>query len=95
MAKNRIERDDAYNIASKIGATVEKTGKHARATLRINGKIILTFGIRHGPRSGHGHLCGANGDLKLSESNVVALARCTLSTEDYFAILRTRGIIPE
>ena len=94
MTKSRIERDDAYTIATKIGAEVQKAGKHARATLRMDGRIILTFGIRHGPKSGHGHLCGATGDLKMSETNVVALARCTMTKDQYFEFLKGKGVLP-
>jgi hypothetical protein len=60
LSKSSIERSDAISIAAKIGAEVEKSGKHARATLRVKGLLVLTFGIRHGPKSGHGHLCGSN-----------------------------------
>jgi hypothetical protein len=91
---SRIDRGDAYTIATKIGATVQKDGKHARADLRVKNQLILTFGIRHGAKSGHGHLCGTNGDLKLSESNVLALARCTMSKDQYFEVLKQRGILP-
>jgi len=64
-----------------------------RADLRIGGKLILTFGIRHGKNSGHGHLCGSNGDLKLSETRAVALARCTMSKDEYLQHLKDRGIL--
>jgi hypothetical protein len=94
LARSRIERDDAYKIAEKIGAEVQRAGKHARATLRMAGRLVLTFGIRHGPNSGHGHLCGANGDLKMNEANVVALARCTMTKEQYFDLLREKGVLP-
>jgi len=92
LAKSRIERDDAYTIAKKIGADVEKAGKHARAILRVKGQLILTFGIRHGPKSGHGHLCGSNGDLKMNEARVIALARCHMTKDEYFQHLKNVGI---
>jgi hypothetical protein len=95
LAKSKIERDDALKIARKIGASVEKDGKHQLATLRYEGKIILVFGIRHGKKSGHGHLVGENHALKINGNKAVALAKCTLSCESYFDILRERGIIPE
>jgi hypothetical protein len=93
LSKNRIERSDALKIASKIGAAVDAAGKHARADLRVGGKLILTFGIRHGAKSGHGHLCGTNGDLKINEDRVAALARCTMSKDEYFKVLQDRGLL--
>jgi hypothetical protein len=60
----------------------------------MDGRIILTFGIRHGPKSGHGHLCGATGDLKMNEANVVALARFTMTKDQYFDFLKEKGVLP-
>lgn len=94
MSKSQIDRNDALNIASKIGASVDKDGAHQLATLRVDGNIILTFGIRHGSKSGHGHLCGSNRDLRMNEGRVVALARCTMSKEQYFDVLREKGVLP-
>jgi hypothetical protein len=95
LAKSIIERSDAISIAAKIGADVNKSGAHQTATLRVNGILVLTFGIRHGAKSGHGHLCGSNGDLKLNEKRVAALARCTMSKDEYFEVLRDRGLLPK
>jgi hypothetical protein len=64
------------------------------ATLRVDGNIVLTFGIRHGAKSGHGHLCGSNRDLRMNEGRVVALARCTMSKDEYFDVLREKGVLP-
>lgn len=93
MPKSRILQSDAYNIAKKIGASVKKDGAHARATLEVEGTLILTYGIRHGKKAGHGHLCGQNGELKLNEARVLALARCTMKKQEYFEVLRQRGLL--
>jgi hypothetical protein len=92
--RTQIEQADALDIAKKIGCEVKPDGAHKRALLYLDGQLILQFGIRHGKKSKHGHLCGSNGDLKLNEIKVKALARCTLSKDEYFEILRSKGIIP-
>ncbi len=56
-----------------------------------NGIIILTFGIRHGRKSGHGHLVGRYGNLCLSETKVLQLASCTMSKDDYIQHLKDIG----
>ena len=93
MARSKIQRKDALNIAKKIGATLEDGGNHQMAIFRHEGKIILTFGIRHGSKSGHGHLVGEHGPLKLNAAKVSALAECTLSRDQYIEILKDKGII--
>lgn len=95
MVKSKLEKNDALDIATKLGAVVQKNGKHQRAIVRYEGKIIFTFGIRHGTRTGQGHLVGRNRDLRLSETQALALARCTITKEAYFDILRERGLLPE
>lgn len=93
MARNKIQRKDVLKIAKKIGATLEEGGSHKLAIFRHEGKLILTFGIRHGSKSGHGHLVGEHGPLKLNAAKVSALAECTLSRDQYIEILQDRGII--
>jgi hypothetical protein len=75
-----------------LGATVTG-GKHSTASVFHQGKLILTFGIRHGGKSGHGHLVGKLGDLKMSESKVYDLATCTMSKDEYLAELKTLGLL--
>ncbi len=94
LAGSKLNQTDALNIAAKIGAKVEKDGAHQRAMLFHQDKLVLVFGIRHGKKGGHGHLEGENRDLKLNSARAVALARCTLSKEDYFEVLRERGVLP-
>jgi len=68
-------------------------GKHSTARVFHEGKLILTFGIRHGGKGGHGHLVGRTGDLKLSETKIYDLASCTMSKDEYLAELRNLGIL--
>ena len=93
MARSPIQKRDAEKIAAKLGAEVKKDGAHQRAFFRHNGKLILDFGIRHGTKSGHGFLCGAQGALRMNEKRVVAMAACTVSKDDYVAHLKSIGLI--
>lgn len=93
MAKSNLQRRDALQIASKLGATVDNNGKHKRASFRHNGLLILTFGIRHGSKSGHGHLVGKTGDLKLNAKKVEALAQCSMGKDEYIEHLMGAGLI--
>ena len=93
MARSNLQRRDALEIASKLGAAVTSNGKHKRASFRHNGQLILTFGIRHGSKSGHGHLVGKTGDLKLNARRVEELARCPMSKEEYIEHLIGIGLI--
>ena len=93
MARSNLQRRDALEIARKLGATVDSNGKHKRASFRHNGRLILTFGIRHGSKSGHGHLVGATGDLKLNARGVKELAECNMEKDDYIEHLMGIGVI--
>ena len=95
MPRSKLEQRDAKDIARKIGATVDPQGKHQRATLEYNGRIVLTFGIRHGSKTGQGHLVGKNHELKLSATKAIALARCDMTKDEYIEHLRERNIIAD
>ncbi len=95
MPKSKLEKRDAVDIAKKIGAKVDPDGVHQRATLEHNGQIVLTFGIRHGSKTGQGHLVGENHALKLNATKAVALARCNMTKDEYIEHLRERRIIPD
>jgi hypothetical protein len=93
LSRSRIQKREALAIARKLSATVTG-GAHSIASVYHDGVLILTFGIRHGSTSGHGHLVGAQGELKMSESKVYRLASCTMSKDEYFDELKALGIIP-
>ena len=88
-----LRGSSAVFIAKKLDATVERDGKHQLATFVVGGVVILQFGIRHGKSGGHGHLCGQDGNLRLSEHRVVKLPNCTMSKEEYIQHLKDIGEI--
>ena len=94
MSRSPIQKREALAIASKLGAQLEPDGKHQLATFEVDGVVILTFGIRHGKKGGHGHLCGRDGNLRMGEHKVVKLATCTMSKDEYIQHLRDIGEIP-
>ncbi len=93
MARSNLQRRDALDIASKLGATVDRDGKHQRAFFRHNGTLILTFGISHGSNSGHGHLVGGRGELRLNARRIKQLAQCSMSRDEYIEHLIGIGLI--
>ena len=95
MARSPIQKREALVIASKLGAKLERDGKHQLATFEVGGVAVITFGIRHGNKGGHGHLAGQQGNLRLSEHRVVKLANCTMSRDEYIQHLKDIGEIPQ
>jgi hypothetical protein len=94
LSKSKLLKEDALSIAKKLKAFIEPEGPHQNATFYYNGLFILEFGIRHGKNSGHGHLVGENGPLRLNETKAVSFARCHISLEEYVEILIQKGVIP-
>lgn len=90
---DNLKKRDAVAIAKKLGAEINPSGIHQNAVFRHDGQIVLTFGIRHGNNSNHGHLIGENHDLKLNATRANALAKCTMSKVEYIEVLREKGII--
>jgi hypothetical protein len=93
LSKCRIQRAEAVAIAAKLGASIRKDGAHQLASFEYEGKLILTFGIRNGKNSGHGHLVGRNKDLRLNETKLLELATCSMSKAEYVDHLKAVGDI--
>jgi hypothetical protein len=58
------------------------------------GELIVQFGIRRGSSKdiGHGHLPE---DLSLTPHQVLELARCPLSYDEWVSLMREKGLIAE
>jgi hypothetical protein len=93
LSKSRIQKREALAIAKKLGARLTG-GAHMTARVYYENALVLTFGIRHGGKGGHGHLVGRNRDLKMNETKVYDLAICNMSKDEYFEELRAIGVIP-
>lgn len=75
-------------IANKLGADISEGRGHKKAVVMIADTIVATFGIRHGKRSGHGHIPGK---LHVNLRTALGLARCPISRAEYEKIMRDQG----
>ena len=92
----KLDKNDAVKIAKKLGAIITKDGAHQLAEWFEDGSKILEFGIRHGGKSGHGHLIGEkNGNLHLNATKAFELAKCTFSKDDYIENLKDNNYWPK
>ena len=91
MSRSRILKRQAIDIAKKFKADINPDGPHEIASVYHEGTLVLTFGISHGKKGGHGHLVGRYGELKMSETKIMALASCSMSIDEYFQELKRMG----
>lgn len=89
MGKSRVLGAEAKAISRKLDGE-EKAGKHIKVAVRHEGVVVLDFGYRHDRRAPNGHLPG---QLHLSETDTIRMARCQISKEEYFQILKDKGLI--
>ena len=78
-------------LVQKFGMTVTEGGRHRKAALYYAGKPIVRTLRSRSPREFTYHKVRTQ--LRLSETQLRDAIRCTLSLEDYIAILRDRGLI--
>jgi hypothetical protein len=80
---------EAQQIADKLSAEIEEGRKHTQAIVRWQGKIVGKYGIRRGSReTSHDFIPR---QLSITFREALNLARCPLSREEYFELLRSRG----
>jgi hypothetical protein len=88
---SKLSADHAEKIARKLGAEL-KEGRHQRAYIRWQGTLVAHFGIRRSSREvGHDYIPR---EIFVTMRQALDLARCPLSAEDYFNILRLHGRLP-
>lgn len=88
---SRLLKKEAEKIAKKLDAEIQHKSKHIWALIKLDGVLITTFGIRHDKKAKHGHIPQY---LKISEQQTVDMAACHISKEEYFDILKKKGILP-
>lgn len=86
-----IDQECANAIARKLDAE-QKTGRrHDLVVVRYKGKHVIQFGIRRGSRSlPHPHIAR---QLHISQHDTEDLARCPMSADEYFRVLREKGYL--
>ena len=67
-------RREAEKIATKLGATIEKQGKHDAAYVYYGEELVIQFGLRRDRYSPHGHIPL---DMRINEHQALELARVT------------------
>jgi hypothetical protein len=77
-------------IVKKLKADVEKDGAHWRAFVHHEGALVLSFGIRHSRDAANGHMPK---EMHLNKHNLMRMASCAMSADDYFKHLKSKGII--
>ena len=88
---SKIQRREAQGIAKKLQADVELgKGDHDTAYVRVDGRIVASFGIRRGRKSGHFHIPK---QIRVSETQAMRLASCVMSFDEYVAILQKKRLL--
>ena len=88
---SKIQRRAAREIAEKLEADVELgKGDHDTAYVRVDGRIVASFGIRRARKSGHFHIPRQN---YVSETQAMRLASCEMTYDDYVDVLRKKNLL--
>jgi hypothetical protein len=91
-----ITKELAENIAEKLQAQIneKKNRPHDLAQVYHAGKLITSFGIRHGSKkeSGHDHIPH---DLHVSPHDARLLGQCPMSRDEWIDKLRKKGLIQD
>ena len=88
---SKIQRREAQGIAAKLEADMELgKGDHDTAYVRVDGRIVASFGIRRGRKSGHFHIPK---QIRVSETQAMRLASCTMTYDDYVDLLRGKNLL--
>lgn len=80
-------------VVAKFGMTVIEGSRHRRAILHYQGEFVLGTLRSRSPGEFSDHL--VRNQLRLSESQLRAAVRCTLTLDDYIDILKAKGAITE
>jgi hypothetical protein len=88
-----LTQKEAIAVAKKLHAEILHGSDHDQAIIRFNGRIVARYGIRRSSKDvGHDFMPQ---QLFISLRQTFDLARCPLSREAYFDILRSKGMLNE
>lgn len=82
-----IYRREARDLARKLGSEPVPGGNHLKVHVYVDDIHETSFGFSHDAHKPNFHIPG---DLGLSRSDTLALARCRLSREWYEELIRAR-----
>lgn len=84
-------KDDAEDIAKKLGCTSDERRGHKYYELFVEGRLITRYGVRRASKEkGHGHLPH---ELHITQKQCRDLSDCPLSKDAYLELLRGKGYV--
>lgn len=87
---------EAERIFAKLAVEVVKSTHHNRGFVMHNGVRLLPVFYSRGNKAMPGNVPTRFArSLMLSSDEFALLKKCTMTKEDYFEILRLRGVIPD
>ena len=85
-----ITRDHVNSLIVKLDATVERGRKHDIVVVRVEGLRIGQFGIGRGSNKSKSYNY-VPGQLYVTPLQCAELAECSLTVEEWVAILKEKG----
>lgn len=89
---SRLTAVEARQIAEKLEAEIKRKEKHDWVVIRWQGAVIAQYGIRRSSKAvGHDYIPR---QIFVSAHQALELARCPLSRDQYFEIVKAQGKLP-
>ena len=85
MTKRQVRQ-----ITTKLRAECKEGASHTKVRVRFEGRIVASFNIRRGSHAEHSFVPS---QLHLSRTDAVKLARCDMTANEYFCLLRETGLL--
>ncbi len=91
-----LNRTQAIQMLTKIGAKMEEGGRHTKVSFEVNGKKVLQTVFSRGSKdipTGTAKSIFRELGLGKSTEKCLALRNCPLKREEYIAYLQSEGVI--
>jgi hypothetical protein len=90
----RLLKSDAERIFRKLNLQQRRNTKHVYGWLIVDGKRVLPLHYSYGRGEMPGHVPDRfRAAMHLDRPQFANMVRCTMSREEYVAILRERGLV--
>ena len=95
MAKRKsspLKGKEAETIAKKLSkqSDIDSGGRHMRAKIRYNGKVIGQFGWSHDKTAANGHIPN---NLRISQHDTLEVAKCSVDYDGYIELLKRKNLL--
>jgi hypothetical protein len=95
MNESHLEADDAARIFAKLRIQSRRTQHQVAGFLVVGGRKVLNLHYGHSRDALGTYECERfRSLLRLSPDELARLRDCTMSRDDYIALLRQNGVIP-